>query len=141
VAPDRGLTRMTPQAQVKRWWIVWIALLPWVIVLQLIFPRHPVPPVTKATDLMVQLAAVVPLFVSIVIRWLALPRASSLTAAFPLFFAGLVLAEACGVLGIVLGGPYRDALFVLSFLGLLQFAPLFARRLAEPKPKGFIPNN
>ena len=132
---------MTPQAQVKRWWMLWTSLLPWVVVLQLLFPRHPSAPVTKAADLMVQLAGVVPLFVSIVIRWLALPRATSLTGAFPLFLAGLALAEACGVLSIVLGGPYRDALFVLSFLGLLQFAPLFARQLAEPKPKGFIPNN
>ena len=25
---------MTPQAQVKRWWMLWTSLLPWVVVLQ-----------------------------------------------------------------------------------------------------------
>lgn len=136
---------MTPHprthARLKLWWIVWAASLPWVALLQVVIPRSAAVPATQAADLLVQLAGVVPLFVSIVIRWLALPRFTSLTGAFPLYLAGLALAETCGMLGIFLGGPYRDALFLLSGLGLLQFAPLFARQLAEPKPKGFIPNN
>lgn len=129
------------RAQLKVWWILWAAMLPAVVVLQLVVAHKEVDPAIRLGDLLLQLVGVVPLFLSIVIRWLALPRFTSLTGAFPLFIAGLALAEACGILGIFLGGPYRDALFLLSVLGIAQFVPVFARRLAEPKASGFIPNN
>ena len=132
-----------PQARAKLlvWWIVWGAMLPWILILQLLFKPAPVDPAIRAADLLVQLVGLVPLFLSIIIRWLVLPRSTSLAAAFPLFVAGLVLAEACGLLGIFLGGPYRDALFLLGVLGVTQYVPVFARRLGEPKGSGFIPNN
>lgn len=129
------------RAQVKAWWIVWVAMLPVMIGLQLFLPARPAAPVRQASDLFLQLAGVVPLFISIVVRWLALPRFTSLNTAFPLFLAGLALAECCGILGIVFGGPYRDPLFVLGLLGILQFMPVFVRQIAEPKPQGYIPNN
>lgn len=87
------------------------------------------------------LIGLVPLFVSIIIRWLVLPRYNDLQRAFPMFIVGLALAEACGLLGIFLGGPYRDDVFFLGVLGLAQFVPLFARKLLEPTPTGYIPNN
>jgi len=30
---------------------------------------------------------------------------------------------------------------VLGVLGVTQYVPLYARKLFEPKPQGFIPNN
>jgi hypothetical protein len=131
----------TPQrTPLAVWWIVWAGVLGGLVVLYLVLGRGPLPPV-KRQDLIVNLVGFVPLFVSIIVRWLVLPRFGDLTRAFPMFIVGLALAEGCGILGIFLGGPYRDALALLSLLGLLQFAPFFARQLAEPKPKGFIPNN
>ena len=94
-----------------------------------------------AADLPLNLAGIVPLFVSVVIRWLVLPRFTDLLRAFPVFIVGLALAEACGLMGIFLGGPYRDSLFVLGVLGVTSYVPLFAKRLLEPKGSGFIPNN
>ncbi len=129
------------RAQLRMWWILWVTMLPWIVGLQLLLPHKAVAPATKLGDLWLQLAGIVPLFLSIIIRWLALPRFTSLASALPLYIVGLAMAEACGVFGIVFGGPYRDALFLLSILGLLQFVPVFARRLAEPKVTGFIPNN
>jgi hypothetical protein len=82
-----------------------------------------------------------PLFVSIIIRWLVLPRFSDLKLAFPMFIVGLALAEACGLLGIFLGGVYKDDLFLLGVLGIAQYVPFFAKSYLEPKPQGFIPNN
>ncbi|MES1169033.1 MAG: hypothetical protein ABUL61_07655, partial [Oleiharenicola lentus] len=82
-----------------------------------------------------------PLFVSIVIRWLVLPRATQAGAALVMFILGTAMAEACGILGLLLGGPYRDSLFVLGVMGVTSYVPLFARRLLEPKGSGFIPNN
>jgi hypothetical protein len=134
---------LDPQArtQLRAWWILWVSALPAIIIFQAVIPHKEVDPALKLGDVLLQLVGVVPLFLSIVIRWLALPRFTSLTPALPLFIVGLALAEACGFLGIFLGGPYRDALFLLSALGLVQFVPVFAKRLGEPKGSGFIPNN
>lgn len=122
------------------WWIAWAAILGGLVILYLFLGRGPVQP-SPAGDILLNLVALVPLFVSIVIRWLVLPRFGDLKRAFPLYLAGLALAEACGILGLFLGGAYRDDLFVLGVLGVTQFVPLFARRMLQPKPQGFIPNN
>lgn len=90
---------------------------------------------------MAGLTGLAPLFVSIIIRWLVLPRYHDLRRAFPMFIVGLALAEACGLLGVFLGGPYHDDLFVLGVLGMAQYMPFFAKGYLEPKPEGFTPNN
>jgi hypothetical protein len=69
-----------------------------------------------------------------------LPRYTEITRALPVFVVGLALAEACGILGIFLGGPYRDDLFVLAVLGVAQFAPLFAGKMARPAGSNFGAN-
>ncbi len=131
----------TPQrTPLAAWWILWVAVLAALVILYVFLGRGPLPPPSRS-DLVVNLAGFVPLFVSIVVRWLVLPRFTNLTTAFPMFIVGIALAEACGIMGIFLGGPYRDALWVLGLLGIGQYVPLFAHRLVEPKAKGFVPNN
>ncbi len=122
------------------WWIAWAAILSGLVVIYLVLGRGPVKPAADK-DVLKHLVGLVPLFVSIVIRWLVLPRFDSLQRAFPIYIVGLALAEACGILGIFLGGPFRDDLFVLGVLGVTQFVPIFARQLTKPKGQGFIPNN
>jgi hypothetical protein len=78
-----------------------------------------------------------PLFISIVIRWLMLPRAGSYAAAFILFIVGTMLAEAGGLLGIFLGGAYKNDLSLLAILGIVQFVPVFAKGFLRPKEPGF----
>ena len=128
------------KAQLLIWWIVWGGVLAGLVVIYLVIGRGLAKP-AEAGDVLVNLAGVVPLFVSIVIRWLVLPRYDDLQRAFPIYIVGLALAEGCGILGIFLGGPYRDDLFVLGVLGVAQFVPIFAKRMLEPKGSGFIPNN
>jgi hypothetical protein len=135
-----------PDAQLLRtrlmiWWIIWASVLAGLVVVYYFLGRGPLPPVAPGANPLANLLGLVPLFVSIVIRWLVLPRASGPGPAFFLFIVGLSLAEACGFMGIFLGGPYREDLFVLGVLGVGQFVPLYARKLFEPKPQGFIPNN
>lgn len=129
------------KGHLKVWWITWALVLIWLLLAYSAFTRgKPLPAPTKDNSL-TGLIAIVPLFVSIVIRWLVLPRASDPKRALVLFIVGLALAEACGLLGIFLGGPYRDSLFVLGVLGITQYVPFYARKLFDPKGSGFIPNN
>ena len=124
------------------WWVAWAAILGGLVMIYVLFGRGPVKPEPVADkEVLKHLIGLVPLFVSVVIRWLVLPRFDSLQRALPLYIVGLSLAEACGILGIFLGGPFRDDLFVLGVLGVAQFVPIFARQLTQPKGQGFIPNN
>ncbi len=124
----------------KIWWIVWAGILVGLVAIYVALGRSQPPPAPAANPF-ANLVGLIPLFVSIVIRWLVMPRYTDLKSAFPMFIAGLALAEACGLLGIFLGGPYRDDLFVLGVLGIFQFMPFFAKAYLQPKPPGFIPNN
>ena len=78
---------------------------------------------------------------SVVIRWLVLPRYTDMARAFVVFIIGLTMAEGCGILGMFLGGPYRDDLFLVGLFGVVQYIPIFARAYIEPKSSRFIPNN
>lgn len=123
------------------WWVFWAVSLGGVVTIYLTLAQgKPLPPVSPENPLQ-GLIGGVPLFVSIVLRWLVLPRATDPDRAFVLFIVGLALAEACGLLGIFLGGPYRDRLFVLGVLGITQYVPFYAKKLFDPKGSGFIPNN
>lgn len=131
----RDRTRLTV------WWLVWAVMLINLVVLHLVLGRTAMPTSPTQGDALINLVGLVPLFVSIIIRWLVLPRYRDLMRAFPMFVVGLALAEGCGLLGIFLGGPFRDDVFLLGALGIVQFVPVFAKRFLEPAPTGYIPNN
>jgi hypothetical protein len=137
---------MTPDAERARaqlliWWVLWGSILAGLVLIYVFLGRSPLPPNLTAQQSLTGLVGLVPLFVSIIIRWLVLPRYSDIRRAFVMFVLGLALAEACGILGIFLGGPYREDLFILGVLGLAQFVPFFAKQYLQPKPGGFYPNN
>lgn len=129
------------KTQLLIWWIIWAAVLFGLIALYFFLGQVQARPLVTGGHPLIGLVGVVPLFVSIVIRWLALPRARDLTRALPMFVVGLALAEAGGIMGLFLGGPFRDDVFLLGVFGVVQFIPIFARRIAEQKPAEFIPNN
>lgn len=124
------------------WWVLWGSILAGLVLIYLFFAQgRPLPANLPAQESLTGLIGLVPLFISIVIRWLVLPRSREPNRAFVLFIVGVSLAEACGILGIFLGGPYRDSLFVLGVLGVTQYVPFYAKKLFDPKGSGFIPNN
>lgn len=129
------------KARLIVWWVFWAATLTGLMLIYLFLAQgKPLPPASAENPLQ-GLVGLVPLFVSIVIRWLVLPRATDPNRAFVLFIVGAALAEGCGLLGIFVGGPYRDSLFVLGMLGVAQYVPFYAKKLFDPKGVGFIPNN
>ena len=129
------------RARLLIWWVVWGSSLTAMLALYFLVVQGKPLPAPSADNSLTGLSGVVPLFVTIIIRWLVLPRCTAEGRALVLFIAGLALAEACGILGIFLGGPYRDSLFVLGALGIAQYVPFYAKKLFDPKGSGFIPNN
>jgi len=130
------------KARLMVWWIIWGAVLFGLVMIYLFLARgKPLPTSAPLEDMPVNLAGVVPLFLSVILRWLVLPRMTDPARALVLFVVGVALAEACGILGIFLGGPYRDSLFLLGVLGVMQWVPFYARKLYDPKGTGYIPNN
>lgn len=118
------------------WWMIWAAILGGLVLIYLVLGRGPVKPSPQA-EVLTNLVGLVPLFVSIVIRWLVLPGIGDLAKALPFFVVGLAMAEACGILGIFLGGAFRDDLFVLALLGILQFIPSLLIRRTSARDGGF----
>jgi hypothetical protein len=138
--PDAQRTR----TQLMIWWIVWASLLTGLCLIYFFLGRgQPLPKVAQPAqgNPLAGLTGLVPLFVSIIIRWLVLPRLTGIRRALPMFIIGIALAESCGLLGIFLGGVYKDDLFLLGVLGVVQYAPFFAKQYLEPKPQGFYSNN
>jgi len=129
------------RAQLLVWWIIWAGILFGLIAVYAALGRAPARAPLPGENPLTGLVGLAPLFVSIIIRWLVLPRFNDPRRALVMFVVGLALAECCGFLGIFLGGVYKDDLFLLGVLGVAQFVPLFARKLFEPKSSGFIPNN
>ena len=139
---------MIPQSDARRikaqlliWWILWAAILGGLGLIYFIFSWSKPLPAPSAAELLINLVGFVPLFVSVVFRWLVLPRSTEPGRALIIFIFGLALADGCGVLGIFLGGPYRDALFMLGVLGIVQYVPVYAGKFYQPRRTGFIPNN
>ncbi|HET7536271.1 MAG TPA: hypothetical protein VFJ90_07450 [Candidatus Didemnitutus sp.] len=133
--------KQTLRNPVTIWWLVWAGILVGLCAIYFALGRGRPLPATPPANPFADLIGLVPLFVSIIIRWLVLPRYTEMARAFPIFIVGLALAEGCGLLGIFLGGIYRDDLFVLAVLGIFQFMPFFTRQYLTARPPGFIPNN
>ena len=129
------------KAQLLVWWILWSSILAGLCVIYFATVGGKPLPAPSAAEFSRNLLGFVPLFVSIIIRWLVLPRYTEPSRALVVFIMGMALAEGCGIMGIFLGGAYRDALFVLGVLGVFQYVPFFAKKLFEPKANGFFPNN
>ncbi len=118
-------------------WFVWGAMLTSLVSIGTVFGLLR-PPELAGGDRLLSLVAFVPLFVSIVIRWLVLPRVDADgKSGLLMFLVGVALAEGSGLLGVFLGGPYRDDLFVLGVLGIVQYAPFFGPRPKAPPGGGF----
>jgi len=121
-------------------WILWGSILAGLCAIYLFLGRGPIKP-GPTPNLTAVLFAMAPLLVSIVIRWLVLPRMAGAGPVLGMFIAGLALSEACGLIGIFLGEAYRDSLFMVGLLGVVSYMPVFVKRQLEPKPRGFISNN
>jgi hypothetical protein len=77
---------------------------------------------------LINLIGVGPFFLSVIIRWLAMPRVKDPMRLVVLFLVGCAMGELCGFLGIFFGGAHEQIMFVLGLFAVGQFLPIFARR-------------
>jgi len=121
--------------QILVWWIIWVGIISGLGIVYFVLGRREVPPVETVGPL--GLVTLAPLVMSALVRWLVLPRFRDIRMALPFFVIGLGLAEGAGVLAVILGGPYRNELVLLSDAAVLQFIPLFAvKQFNAPRPTG-----
>jgi hypothetical protein len=74
------------------------------------------------------LVSFVPLGLSVFIRLMVLPRARRFQAAFGAMVAGIAFAEVVCLFGLLLFPAHKFTLMVLGVAGIVQFAPIYARR-------------
>jgi len=109
------------------WWLVWCA----VLVQQLALHSWRLGgsgfrdnPAFSRVSLVIILA---PFGISMIVRWLAIPRISSPVGAFFLFAGGLGLAGGTALATSFLDVPYKQIVFFICLAGILTFVPLRLR--------------
>lgn len=123
---DGGMQIPPAQAPLAVWWIIWFAILGGLITIGMV--ADPAQVGAQGNQGPLAYVGVGPLVLSSILRWLVLPRIAERSKALVTFILGAALAEACGLLGLFLGGDKREALFLLGVFGVAQWIPLFARR-------------
>lgn len=111
--------------QVMVWWIIWFAFLIGVVQIYFVLSRSSSSSVANTSF---NYVALVPFIISGLIRWVALPKIQRPQTALATFIVGIAAAESSCFLGLFLFPAHRLELFVLSVLGIVQFAPFFARK-------------
>ncbi len=119
------------------WWVIWFGILNSLMLVSFLMGRKSGAPVPAGSPSAVgEFAGLVPLAVSVILRWAVVPRLERAQAALAVFILGLSLAEACGFMGTFLGRVHTKDMVTLGMLGILQWAPLFAARFYPAAPAG-----
>ncbi len=131
----RSLRAMNPDrfsrpaaARLFLWWLLWVVTLVWLVAAGclLIGTRA----VAAGQAGLAEAIAAAAFAASCVARWLVLRRLRAIQSAFVLFVVGIALAEACGLVGVLLGA-HRAGFLILGAVGIAQWMPFFARGYTE----------
>lgn len=115
------------KSQLVVWWALWATFQTGIFFFYF-FLGGMKPAPEAGSNSIAWLAGVAPFVISTLIRWLILPRTTQAQSALVLFVLGIALAEACCFLGLFIFPDHKLELFILSFLGILQYVPIFAYR-------------
>lgn len=119
------------------WWVIWFAVLNSLMLISFLLGRKSGAPVPAGSpSAVVEFAGLVPLAVSVILRWAVVPRLGRAQAVLAVFILGLSLAEACGIIGRMLGRVHSKEMVTFGMLGILQWAPLFVARFYPAAPAG-----
>ena len=116
----------SPQQQAFIWWVIWFAILSGSILIYVMLGLKGGRP-TPAATAPLAFVGVGPLVISVVLRWLVIPRVTERKRGLTVFVTGLALAEGATILATFLGsGTARDAIAVAGIAGVALWAPVFA---------------
>lgn len=79
--------------------------------------------------------ALVPLLISLIIRWSVVPRVTAVTSALPAMIAGVAFAEVVLFLGIFLFPQHQFELLLAALFGVAQHAPIYMAKLIDRPPE------
>lgn len=112
------MTAPTPQ-QKRTLWMVWTGITVGVLVIFFALRDPAAPPAGPGKYL-----AIPPVFLSVLVRFVLLPKITGWQRGWPLFVIGLALAEGTALLGKFLWGPQEAAiLFGTAMFVLLLYCP------------------
>lgn len=106
-------------------WIIWLMITCFAVMLQLVIPKIGGPALGKELPYL----PLIPLTLSVLLRWMVLARIQTFRLVGSVFMVGMGITLFCPLLALLFMPPWRDAYFALTLLGLLQLAPLWARRM------------
>lgn len=121
---------MKRNPQLVVWWSMWAAFLFAIVCYYQFLGTAPAQSAPPGSNSSAWLASLAPLLLSVIIRWLVLPRISTARPALALFVIGIAFAEMCCFLGLFIFPAHKEALSVMSFIAVFQFMPFFASRYA-----------
>ena len=113
-----GSSSTPPVAPLLVWWVFWFSMTTGLIMQRVFLGSQ-----THAASAGIVYIALAPLAVSAAIRFWVLPRMKTRAKAFPVFVAGMATAEACGLIGVILGGEHRDTVAGIGLGMLLAYIP------------------
>ncbi len=123
-SPEQG------KSQLIVWWYLWAAFQIGIFTIYHFMggktAADPTP--LAAPEPTIWLVAAVPFALSVLIRFLVLPRMKNSALALPVFVVGIGLAEATCFLGLFIFPSHQRELFILSALGIFQYIPVYAHR-------------
>ena len=112
------------------WWSLWVAFLVAIGCYYQFLGGAQAQSATPVSNSSAWLAGLAPLLLSVLIRWLVLPRSHAAQLALAWFVIGIAFAEVCCFLGLFIFPAQKQVLFAMSFVGVFQFMPIFASRYA-----------
>jgi hypothetical protein len=110
------------------WWLLWAAFQAGIFLIYHEFGNLIGQPEAPDREPPIWMAALAPVLVAAILRWLVLPWVRNAWIALALFIAGIFSAEVTCFLGLFIFPAHQQGLFMLSALGIFQFIPFFARR-------------
>ena len=110
-------------------WIIWFTITIGLCMIYFFLGQGAAGTASKDLGVM-RIIPIFPLVLSLLVRFVVLPRFKSLTKVLPLFIIGLSMAEGAGIMAIFLL-PHADAVnyFTTAVIVLLMYVPLFANQL------------
>jgi len=126
----------TPKPQITIFWILWASFQIGIFMMYTYLHVPANSPRMHPAESLPWSIGLVPFSLSVLIRWVVLPRAKAAQQALVFMILGIAFAEAAVFFGIFLFPSHQQGLFLLGALGIFQFIPFFASRFLDTGPPG-----